>query len=172
MKKYNLQKPDTYTLKRCKLFAEFSVQSSLDEYARRNQTNVDKIKLDIYRGKVAEFMVYNYLVDKGKNTTKPDLDVYDKDHKSFDADLVCEGVNLHIKSHFVNSRFPVSWVFQKKDKITRDSCSDYLSLVVINEDWDGWFYLEQAKLLRFKEPKKESLKASKVCVYEKDLQTS
>ena len=169
MKKFKLQKPDSYTLKRCEIFAEFSVQSSVDEYARRNQNDVDKIKLDIYRGKVAEFMVYNYLVGRGKNITKPDLEIYDKHHKSFDSDLTSEGVNIHVKSHFVNPKFPVSWVFQKKDKITRDAGDDYLCLVVMNESWDDWFYLEKAKLLDFREPKKQSLKATKVCIYEKDL---
>jgi len=170
MKGIKLEKPDTYTLKRCQLFADFSVESSLDEYARRNQNNIEKIKLDIYRGKIAEFMVYNYLVSRGKDVTKPDLDVYDKYHKSFDSDLVSEGFNLHVKSHFVNPRFPVSWVFQKKDKITTEkSGNDYLCLVVMNENWDNWFYIKEAKLLDFKEPKKESLKASKVCIYESDL---
>ena len=51
MKGIKLEKPDTYTLKRCQLFADFSVESSLDEYARRNQNNIEKIKLDIYRGR-------------------------------------------------------------------------------------------------------------------------
>lgn len=170
MNKIKLEKPDEYTLKRCEIFADFSVQSSVDEYARRNQNNIEKIKLDIYRGKVAEFMIYNYLVKKGKETTIPDLEIYDKYHKSFDADLVCEGRNLHVKSHFVNSNFPVSWVFQKKDKITnKNTKNDYLCLVVMNKSWDSWFYIEEPKLLDFKEPKKESLKASKVCIYEKDL---
>ena len=169
MKKFKLEKPDAYTLERCKIFAAFSVDSSADEYARRNQNDINKIKIDIYSGKVAEFMVYNYLVSRGKHVTKPDLDIYDKHHKSFDSDLVSDGVNLHVKSHFVNPRFPVSWVFQKKDKITSDAGDDYLCLVVMKENWDNWFYIKAAKLLDFKQPVKESLRATKVCIYEKDL---
>ena len=86
MKKFKLEKPDAYILERCKIFAAFSVDSSADEYARRNQNDINKIKIDIYRGKVAEFMVYNYLVSRGKHVTKPDLNIYDKHHKSFDSD--------------------------------------------------------------------------------------
>ena len=114
-------------------------------------------------------MVYDYLTSRGKHVTKPDLDIYDKHHKSFDSDLVSDGVNLHVKSHFVNPRFPVSWVFQKKDKITSDAGDDYLCLVVMKENWDNWFYIQAAKLLDFKQPVKESLRATKVCIYEKDL---
>jgi hypothetical protein len=169
MKKIKLKNPNAYTLKRCEIFAEFSVQSSVDEYARRNQNDVEKIKLDIYRGKVAEFMVYDYILSKDKNVTKPDLEIYDKYHKSFDSDLMSDGVNLHVKSHFVNPRFPVSWVFQKKDKLTTSAGDDYLCLVVMNENGDNWFYIQKAKLAKFEQPKKESLRASKLCIYEKSL---
>ena len=170
MKQIKLEKPDSYTLKRCQLFADYSAGSSADEYARRNQIDLEKIKLDIYRGKVAEYMVYNYLVSRGKSVSMPDLEIYNKHHKSFDADLVSDGVNLHVKSHFVNPRFPVSWVFQKQDKITTEKHSDdYLCLVVMTEDWNNGLYIKQSKLVTFKEPKKESLKSSKVCVYESDL---
>ena len=169
LKKIKLNKPSTYTLKRCEVFGEFSAESSADEYARRNQHSLDKIKLDIYRGKVAEFMVYDYLTSKGNRTNLPDLEIYDRYQKSFDADLTSEGHDIHVKSHVINPSFPVSWVFQKRDKLTKGDSEDFLCLVVMDDNWDGWFYIEKAKMLEFKPPMKYSLQASKVCIYEEDL---
>ena len=44
----------------CVDFAVSSVESSKDHYASRNQFDLDKIKNDIYLGKVAEYAVYNH----------------------------------------------------------------------------------------------------------------
>jgi hypothetical protein len=170
MKKIKLKELDEYTMCRCSLFAKYSTESSLDEYSRRNQNNAEKIKNDIKTGKMAEFMVYNYLTENGKIATKPDLDIYDKHQKSYDADMVVGNAELHVKSHLKNDRFPVSWVFQKQDKVTStDSENDYLCLVVMDEFAGCSLYLKSAKKATFKEPKKECLKKTKVCIYESDL---
>ena len=169
MNKRPLKKLDQYTLKRCKLFADFSAETSSDEYAKRNQNNIEKIKLDIYRGKAAEFMVYNYLVNRGNKVNLPDLEIYSKNQKSFDADLICGKHNIHVKSCVVNNKFPVSWMFQKKDHLTSGRSKDYVCLVVMNESFSGGFYIYQANQLDFKPPVKKALQASKVTVYETDL---
>jgi len=167
--KIQLSKITKYQEKQCKLFSEFSVTSSLDEYEKRNQSNKDKITTDIYNGKEAEFMVYNFLISSSKKLNSPDLNIYDKFNKSYDADLVLKNANIHVKSHKVNSNFPVSWVFQKNDPLLvyRDE-KDFLALVVINNDI-SYMYLNKISEVQFKEPIKESLKETKLCIYEKDL---
>ena len=165
-----LIKPSTQIMEVCHKFAEQSAASSMDEYARRNQHSIDKIKLDIFRGKVAEFQVWQHLVDRARDVVPPDVAIYDKYHKTFDADLVCNGQNLHVKSHMRNPRFPVSWVFQKRDKLTyAPSDNDWLCLVTLDADFSGTLYIRSAKEVTFEQPKKESLRANKVCIYERSL---
>jgi len=172
MKKIKLKRPSDNILKLCKKFAEASASTSKSEYARRGQVNLDKIKMDIYRGKIAEFMVYNLMVSKNIPVTKPDVKIYKGSDKSFDSDLIIEGNNIHIKSHFVNHTFPISWVFQKNDKITQRGANrdkDYLCLVVMHENFDGWFYMSHVNQFDFKPPVKKTLRLTKVCIYESDL---
>jgi hypothetical protein len=158
-----------YQEKQCDLFSKFSVFSSLEEYKKRNQFDKEKIINDIYNGKVAEFMVYNFLILKQKKVNSPDLNIYENYNKSYDADLSLQGANIHIKSHNVNSNFPVSWVFQKKDSlITKIKDDDFLALVVMNKEIN-YMYLKKISEVIFKEPVKESLKETKLCIYENDL---
>ena len=165
-----LIKPSAEIMEICHKFAEQSAASSTDEYARRNQHSLDKIKLDIFRGKVAEFQVWQHLVNRAREVAQPDVAIYDRYHKTFDADLVCNGQNLHVKSHMRNANFPVSWVFQKRDKLTyAPSEDDWLCLVTLEADFTGELYIRHAKEVKFEQPKKESLRASKVCVYERSL---
>jgi hypothetical protein len=110
MEKFQLNPITDYNKARCHIFAEYSVESSAGEYARRNQSDPQKIQLDIYRGKMAEFMVCDYMASKGNNISKPDLEIYKSFQKSYDADLVCNNKNLHVKSHFVNKYYPAAKV--------------------------------------------------------------
>lgn len=162
-----LQKPTAYTLARCELFASHSVSTSTSEYSRRNQHSMVKIRDDIYRGKVAEYMVYDYLTFKGNETSLPDVEIYEARRKSYDADLVSNGYNVHVKSHTLNPNYPVSWVFQKSDKLTKGS-DDFLALVIMDEEFEAKAYLGQAKHFTFRPPVNESLK-SKTCIYVDDI---
>ena len=114
----------------CHWFSKYSVFSSLSEYEKRNQFNEDKIINDIYNGKKAEFLVYNFLISKQKKLASPDLNIYERYNKSYDADLHLKNVNIHVKSHKVNGNFPVSWVFQKKDPLLLEvKNNNYLAFV-------------------------------------------
>jgi hypothetical protein len=167
--KIDLKKITQYQDEQCKLFSNFSVFSSLSEYKKRNQFDKDKIVNDIYNGKKAEFMVYNFLVSKNKQTTSPDLNIYEKHNKSYSPDLLLKNANIHVKSHVVNSNYPVSWVFQKKDPLIFDlKNNNFLALVVINEE-NNYMYLKKITEVKFEPPFKKSLEQTKVCVYEKDF---
>lgn len=166
MKRIELVMPSLYQVKQSKLFAEFSLSTSVDEYQKRGQADQDKIMKDVYTGKIAEFMVFKWLKQKGKQATIPDLQIYEAGQKSFDADIVSGETKIHVKSHVVNENYPVSWLFQKSDKLTTEpSENDFLALVVLKKG-GSYMYLQKAKDAVFKEPLKEALKDSKVCVYE------
>lgn len=167
--KVNLSPITEYQDKQCNLFSKYSVYSSLEEYKKRNQTNKDKIISDIYYGKVSEFLVYNYLVFKGKKLASPDLNIYLGNNKSYDADLILDNAKIHVKSHVINGNFPVSWVFQKNDPLlSHPNSDDYLALVVINKGIN-YMYLKKISEVTFSPPMKESLRTTKMCIYEKDF---
>jgi hypothetical protein len=168
IKKISLEPLSEYQVEQCKLFSQHSFSTSTAKYSERNQNDIQKIQTDIFFGKTAEFMVYNYLNQKQKNPTTPDLNIYSATKKSFDADISTENAKIHVKSHKVNNNFPVSWVFQKSDPlITHKDENNYLALVVL--DNINYMYIINVNDAVFKEPLKESLKNNKVCIYEKDL---
>ena len=167
--KIQLNQISEYQEEQCKLFSKYSVYSSLIEYGKRNQLNKEKIIKDIYNGKVAEFMVYNFLIHKQKKLNSPDLNIYEKESKSYSADLYLDGTNIHIKSHNASSNFPISWVFQKKDPLlTNSKDTDFLALVVIKKEVN-YMYLKRISEVNFKEPIKENIKQTKLCIYESDF---
>lgn len=168
IKKISLEPLSIYQIKQCELFSEYSFSTSIQKYSERNQNDIQKIKNDIFFGKTAEFLVYNYLNKKQKNPTAPDLNIYSATKKSFDADILIENAKIHVKSHKVNNNFPISWVFQQSDPlITHKDPNNYLALVVL--DNINYMYILNIMDANFKEPLKESLKNNKVCIYENDL---
>ena len=96
--KRNLEPPTLYERELCKKFSEECFKTNLDEYSRRNQEVQEKIKKDIYNGKIAELMVHRYLIYHKKPCTAPDFVIYPPKHKSFDADLVSGDIHIHVKS--------------------------------------------------------------------------
>ena len=88
MKKILLHMPTEYQIKQCELFAKYSIDTNIEYYQKRMQFDESKVKKDIFKGKVAEFMVYNYLKQKHKYPTLPDLQIYSEDEKTFDCDCL------------------------------------------------------------------------------------
>jgi hypothetical protein len=168
VKKIPLENLSEYQIEQCKLFSEYSFSTSITKYSERNQSDIEKIKSDIFLGKTAEFMVYNYLNKNDKNPTSPDLNIYSAKKKSFDADIFVKNTKIHVKSHKINKYFPVSWIFQKSDPliIHKDS-NNYLALVVLDDI--NYMYILNIMDVIFEEPLKESLKNNKICIYEKNL---
>ena len=165
----NLKRVTAYQLAQCKLFAEHSEPSSIDKYTDRGQGVSAIIQRQIYAGKVAEFVVYHYLNDKGKSPSLPDLAIYDKDNKTYYADIFSGTANIHVKCHVANDKYPVSWLFQKSDQLTtKPSENDFLALVVVSKQ-GNYMYLIPAASVEYGEPKKDQLKENKVAIYESDL---
>jgi hypothetical protein len=158
-------------IKMCKHFAEKCVITNIDEYKKRNQSDIDKIKNDIQIGKMAEFAVYYILLNAGKNNiTLPDLNIYNKSKKSFDADLINENKKIHIKSQTKESAdaFGESWLFQKVDPIVINASDDDHFIGTKVDFKTGKIEITLSKpvtKLVFSKPKLQKLQGTKVCVY-------
>ena len=164
--KRQLKQPTQYEKETSLLFAHYCANTNLSEYSKRNQEDVKKIVNDIQSGKIAELLVHRYLIEKGKPCTPPDFVIYPPKHKSFDADLVCEGINIHVKSCIPSAKWSNSWVFQPNDKLVKSpEDSDYIALVVLGND--PYFRLMKADNVRYGVPRKRGL--NKAVIYEENL---
>ena len=168
--KYNLDHLSESDNQICIKFSEESVGTSLDEYSRRNQNDKRKIENDIFWGKTAEYMVYNLLKENVKSITKPDVEIYDKYHKTFDADLILnDNINLHVKSRLNSSNIPNSWVFHPTDELViKPNSNDYLALCVLSTT--PYMYMMKASDVIYKDPALERLIGKKKVIYESDVE--
>ncbi len=177
-------------LESCSKFADDSVATSADKYARRGQMNVSKIRNDIRNGKIGEEGAWIKVSELYPNLSRPDFNIYDKKDKSWDPDLKDSDSNIRVavKTQDYQSEldFSRSWVFQfgNGGKYDCDTgifgkeldLNHYVSFVSINVpkrfgelraivkvQW-----LHDKKL--FKEMKNPNLRGNKVAVYYEDLE--
>lgn len=177
-------------LEKCSSFADNSVGTSTDKYARRGQMNASKIRNDIRNGKIGEEGVWEKISKLYPTLSKPDHNIYDKKEKNWEPDLkdVDSGIRVAVKTQDYQSEldFSRSWVFQfggggKFDCDTgifgkQLDANHYVSFVSINVpkrigelravvkvQW-----LHDKKL--FKEMKNPNLRGNKVAVYYEDLE--
>ena len=154
-----------YEISICKLFSNTCYLTNMEEYTKRKQPNIDKVKLDIFNGKQAEILVYKYLISKRKEVSPPDFMIYTKFNKSFDADIKVINNSIHVKSCQNSSMFPNSWLFEPSDTlITHPLETDFLALVVLGDV--NYMYLTSAKGIVYNKPIKN---LNKKVIYEKDL---
>lgn len=117
-------------LSRCEDFAAAVVTTNLATYKRRNQGNQKKIIEQIITGKLGEFAFADWL-----GTEEPDLNIYEKKDKSFDADLFAGNVKIHVKSQTADSaeKYGISWMFQREDPLLINATDhDWLGLCVVD----------------------------------------
>lgn len=177
-------------LDRCFTFANDSVGTSTDRYARRGQMNPLKIRDDIRNGKIGEEAVWEKVSKLYPNLSKPDLGVYSKKEKNWDPDLkdTESSLRIGVKTQDYQSEldFSRSWVFQfgNGGKFDCDTgifgkeldSNHYVCFVSVNVpkrigelralvkvQW-----LHDKKL--FKEMKNPNLRGNKVAVYYEDLE--
>lgn len=114
-------KISNYIYKKCIEFAEKRAAGSSELYRRRGELCNNKIYLDALTGAVGEWGAYQFLKQAGLNPKKPDMKIYDKANKSFDADLNADGAKFHVKSQNLASRnrYGDSWLLQRHDKVVK-----------------------------------------------------
>ena len=115
---------------------EFSEKVNTSFYANRNQFDNVKRMADANIGKLAEFAVYNSLIEKYPTLTLPDCNIYKPREKSWDYDLKSNEWNAHIKSQEVlqGSKYGISWIFENTDKhvFINYKPNDYVVFVSVN----------------------------------------
>jgi hypothetical protein len=140
-------------------------------YASRNQTNENKVRADIYLGKLAEYAVFNYLISKGRKCSAPDITIYEAKQKSYDADLYVNGQSpLHVKSCIQAQGYGNSWVFQPNDPLVLSPSEDEtIALVVATSDavFDCYIVKALDVIEMYRAPRKIEL--NKKVLYEEDF---
>jgi hypothetical protein len=122
---------------KCLDFANRVVNTNIDKYRERNQTDVNKIIDDIYIGKLAEYATYKFLKQAGKDVKEPDIEVYGAKRKSFASDLTDGTLKYHVKcmKKSMADRFGLSWSFQIEDPLVhRPDAQDVIVLCEYDQD--------------------------------------
>lgn len=124
-----------YYLDKCTEFAHSQIEGSKQLYAYRGEHNINKMIDDIIVGKAGECAVHRYLTDKGMYCTRPDFKIYKAKRKSYDADLYCEDLTVHVKSQSVLSskRYGSSWLFQRRDNLLNtEDRKEFMAFTKVN----------------------------------------
>ena len=115
---------------RCLRFSKKVVDTNIDCYSRRNQTDKEKIIDDILVGKIAEIASEKLLTARGMEHSETDLNIYDVGGKSFDPDLYGwterHSWKFHVKCMKKENaeRWGLSWSFQARDHLVTDASGD------------------------------------------------
>ena len=166
-------------------FATDRANLSYEQYSRRGQSCLDRIKSDIVTGALGELAAFK-LLDKFMDVEHPDFRVYEKRKKSWAPDLVNkEGIRFHCKSQSKASRkkYGPSHILQyggsghgHVDKLfTNRTAQDYLISCQVNQekmyvDVYGAFQVDLIFEKDFiKMPKNEWFKDTKRAIYLEDL---
>lgn len=99
-------------LAKCKEFSEVCAETN-KYYASRGQANLEKIKSDIFVGKLGEWASYELLKSKGYEVSAPDMEITRK--KSHDADLSTHLIKFSVKTQSLGSvrKYGMSWLMEK-----------------------------------------------------------
>lgn len=109
-------------LNKCEKFATKRITGSAHLYKYRGESRQDKMIDDIKIGCLGEWAVYKHLQQLGYDPSEPDMKIYEKRRKSFDADIYCDEIEVHVKSQGVKSakRYGNSWLVQRSDKLVSE----------------------------------------------------
>jgi hypothetical protein len=127
----------TFTPEDIQICSDFAEKMDTSLYAKRNQSDENKRRLDSKLGKMAELAVYYALKEPYPNISYPDFNIYKPREKSWDYDLkVPDQKNIHVKGQDYLSamRYSESWVFQNEDKhiFKTYTDKDYVVFVLLN----------------------------------------
>lgn len=107
---------------KCQQFAQQSLGSSVDQYARRGQdpSKYYRMIIQLTNGKLGEELDYNTFLPYYPNLTKPDYQIYEKKDKSWEEDLIDPVANVRLAVKTKDKRdadqWGPSWIFEKTDR--------------------------------------------------------
>ncbi|MDB5197132.1 MAG: hypothetical protein JWP88_1503 [Flaviaesturariibacter sp.] len=162
---------------RAKRFADTVVGTT--DYSDSLQTVEEKVRQDHFISKLGEEAAKKVLL-RYAAVEGPDYAIYEAKAKSWEADLLVNGVEAAVKTQAQTSaqRYGVSWTFQcgshRRDTIL-DKPEAWVIFVLFDDQHPYRFAVYppfQIKELVFGEPKLARLKGSKKVVYENTLPIS
>ncbi len=167
---------------KCQKFAKLEYETTKEHRRRRNQSNVARIRIQVADGKMGELLAYRYFQRWGYDVTEPDFQIYQKAHKSFDADFYVNGHPMHCKSQNAESaaRYGLSWTFQKGGNGYghTDPCLETPTDKAVFVKVDHWRRTGEVfgpfsmgdLIPKFRDPQLARLKGVKTCIYVEDLE--
>jgi hypothetical protein len=165
----------------CYDFAKKEIVTTERMRNKRGQFNREKMIYDTTIGKMGEWSVTWLFWKNNIDCSEPDMEIYEKHRKSFDADLTYDGVDLHVKSQCEEAarRYGTSFVFQKggqgrghTDPIIRSGDGQAIFAVVHESTMSAEIYGPiTTDVLRdnLRDPKLDYLKKTKACLYLEDF---
>lgn len=174
-------------LEACRIFTD---TSDISYYQHARNAKENHVRQQIANGKQAEYIAaYLMRTQFGYPILDPDVQIYEVNQKSWEADLPYRTIdqrfhNIHVKSSYFED---TSWTFQKSnisgkggtDSRFYSEDSEYYALVNIHAtrirltipNIRATVYLTTSKLLRtlLKNPRNPDMLGIKEVVYERDL---
>ena len=159
------------TISHAKEFAEAVVQTI--DYSDSNQSIRKKIEEDHFISKLGEVAVASHYKFMGCQVEGPDFTIYLGDYKSWESDLIIDGIPLAVKTQKRSSakKYGLSWTFQssgqRRDPIL-DKPDAWVIFVECNDEDDFSCILfppKQMKDLILSEPKLKHLVGKKKVFY-------
>lgn len=169
----------------CEKFSNDVIESNYDCYKNRGQDKLDQILYNLSNGKICQFAAWRWIKYNGFDIEQPDLTIYGKSKKSFDADLKLQNLNIHVKScsDYIESRYGLSWSFQKQDSLINDTKNNDAILLtklitnnkrmqdVVIQEVEICNFLYFSKIKKYlKSPIKQNFIGNKVVLYSKDIE--
>lgn len=107
---------------KCRQFAIDSLDTSVDQYARRGQdpSKRQRMIIQLTNGKLAEEIAHAAWQPYFSDLSSPDYNIYSKKDKSWDPDLTSEKSNIRMAVKAKDARdaaeWGASWIFEKTDR--------------------------------------------------------
>jgi hypothetical protein len=145
-----------------------------DHYAEtRNQRNPVVRQKQLWKGKIGEFAVYQFLLKEGEEPSKPELTAERQTKHNPDLVGFKNKINFHVKTSFEIRAEGRSWVFEKNNRLTTSpNDNDYLCLcsMIAEPNTIRIDLIERASYFvgQYKPPINENL-VTKCCIYAKDF---
>lgn len=165
---------DPDKLKDCREFAKKRIKSSKGLYAYRGESKSDKMIQDIVIGTIGEWAIKEYFDLHGMDCTVPDMTIYEKNNKSYNADLLINYYDVHVKSQGIKSAklYGNSYLVQRSDKVVKEpSDKDLFAFAEVDLDNNEVRILGfcPAKRMIYGECKVPRYRHTKKAIYIKDL---
>lgn len=106
----------------CRNFAKKQQPTSVDQYAKRGQDPSKYYReiIQLSNGKLGEELSHAAYVSRFPQLTRPDYEIYTKEDKDWEPDLIdpVSGIHIAVKTKDIRdaAQWGASWIFEKTDR--------------------------------------------------------